>query len=222
MSATSKFCTLLVAVVLCARSAYGAIGIELDPRFGSTDSTGVTARLTLEFAEHGDDDILTILVENTTSPKLGSKLTAFGLEIPDFLIVPPQLLAPITPAYFDVLTYDDSKSPAFLDAPGGYDLVFSAEGDFLGGDPQGAPAAGGRESIMLSLGDTGMSRADLEAQFLNFFAGFDGRFAVGRFQVIGSNGEGSDKIGGALISEPASLLLLVVGAAVLIQRGLRR
>ncbi len=212
----------IVAVLLSCASTASAIELVVDPTFGSTGDTGATAALSLEFGDHGDDDILTLMIANTTSPKIGSKLTAVGLEMPDFLIHPPTLVPSMTTAYFDTLTFNDSMSPATLDAPGGYDLVISSDGNFLGGPPTGAPSAGARESVMLNLGDTGMSSADLAIAFEQFYASFRGRFVVGRFQVVGAGGEGSDKVGGGLIPEPATLVLLAMGGLAVLRRRFHR
>jgi hypothetical protein len=197
-----------------------ARGFELfiDPSFGSTDNTGSTATLTFEFSEHGTDDLLKLIIMNTTSPKIGSKLTAVGLELPDWLIDPPSLVLGIGEAYFDTLTFNESVSPAWLDAPGGYDLVISSEGNFLGGNPNRAPTAGARESIMLSLGDTGLTPDQLEIRFFDFFTDFAGRSVIGRFQSVGPDGELSDKVGGG-VPEPATIILLALGGLALLRRS---
>lgn len=210
----------LLTVLAAGRAE--AFSIFLDPQFGSTGNTGSTAVLTFEFSEHGDDDFLTLVIENTTSPKIGSKLTAVGIELPDFLVELPALGKSAGGSYFDSLTFDDSISPDSLDAPNGYDLVISSDGNFLGGSPNGAPTAGTRTSVVLNLGDTGLSAADLEIAFLSFYSDFTGPFALGRFQAVGGDGEGSDKVGGGNVPEPASIALLLAGAAMLVYRKRRR
>lgn len=211
-----------VALVALHANAVASVQIFIDPQFGSTGDTGSTAVLTFEFSKHGNEDLLTVVIENTTSPKIGSKLTAVGFELPDFLVDPPSLGKNLEGGYFDTLTYDDSVSPGWLDAPDGFDLVLTSDGNLLGGSPNGAPTAGSRTSVVLNLGDTGMSPADLELAFQNFYRDFTGPFALGRFQAVGGGGEGSDKVGGSSIPEPATIALLAAGAAMLLHRTRRR
>ena len=195
-----------------------AFELFIDPYFGSTENTGSTAKLTFEFSAHGTEDLLTILIANTTPPKIGSKLTALGLELPTWLIQPPSLVAALEEVYFDTLTFNDSVSPGWLNAPGGYDLVITSEGNFLGGNPNGAPTVGARESVMLSLGDTGLTPEQLDMRFFEFFADFAGRSVIGRFQSVGPDGELSDKVGGG-VPEPATIILLAIGGLDLLRRG---
>jgi len=206
----------LVAVVVTTQTS--AFELFIDPTFGSTENTGSTATLTFGFSEHGSDDLLTILIANTTPPKIGSKLTAVGLELPDWLIQPPSLLVAPGAVYFDLLTFNDSMAPGWLDAPGGYDLVITGEGNFLGGNPNGAPSAGARESVMLNLGDTGLTPEQLDLRFFEFFTDFDGRSVIGRFQSVGPHGQLSDKVGGG-VPEPATIILLAIGGFAILRRG---
>ncbi len=208
---------LAMGVVFVGLAAQApAFDLFIDPRFGSTENTGSTAKLTFDFSEHGDEDLLRILIENTTPLKIGSKLTAVGVELPDWLIQPPSLVPGVGTGYFGTLTFNDSVSPGWLDAPGGYDLMITSDGSFLGGNPHGAPTAGARESILLSLGDTGMTPNQLDMRFHDFYTEFDGRSAIGRFQAVGPNGERSDKVGGG-VPEPASGVLLALGAIALLR-----
>jgi len=96
--------------------------------------------------------------------------------------------------------------------PGGYDLVITSEENFLGGNPHGAPSAGARESVMLNLGDTGLTPEQLEMRFFDFFVDFDGQFVLGRFQAR------SDKVAGG-VPEPTTIILLAIGCFALLRRG---
>ncbi len=206
----------IVAGLLGLAAQAPAFDLFIDPRFGSTENTGATAKLTFEFSEHGAEDLLRILIENTTPPKIGSKLTAVGLELPDWLIQPPSLVLGVGTGYFDTLTFDVSIPPGWLDAPGGYDLMLTSDGEFLGRSPTGAPAAGEREALLLSLGDTGLTPEELDMRFHDFYTGFDGRSVIGRFQAVGPHGDGSDKVGGG-VPEPASVVLLAMGVIALLR-----
>jgi len=199
----------VTSVVTTKSSAFELL---IDPIFGSTAHSGATATLNFEFSEHGPDDFLTILIANTTPPKVGSQLTAVGLELPDWLIQPPSLVVGPGEVYFDTLTFNDSMEPWWLDAPGGYDMVISSEGRLLGGNPHGAPPPGTWESVTLSLGNTGLTPEQLEMRFFDFYDDFAGRFLVGRFQSR------SDKVGGG-VPEPATIILLVLGGLMLLRRG---
>ena len=116
--------------------------IYVDPAVGSTDNTGSCAVLTLTFSDRGPDTLLTILIENTTSLGIGSTVTAFGFELPAGLALSPSFAPGSPSSYFDELTFDHSISPGWLDAPGGYDLMITSEGNFQGGNPNGGLVAG--------------------------------------------------------------------------------
>lgn len=189
----------------------------INPSFGSTENTGSTATLTFEFSEQGFDDLVNILIANTTPPAIGSRFTAVGLEFPDWLIQPPSLVPSLRGGYFDTLTYDESVSPSSMNGPGGYDLMISGDGDFFGGNPNGAPTAGASEWVTLSLGETGLTAEQLDIRFHEFYSQFIGPFALGRFQSVGPTGRESDMVGGS-VPEPASIILLALGGLTLIRR----
>ena len=215
-------CTLSAAVVAASfffvTSAHGSVvRLFIDPSYGSTENTGSTATLTLEFSEQGADDYLTLIIENTTPTEIGSKLTAVGLDLPDLPSLPPEFAPCGTSAYFDTLTFDDSISPAWLNAPGGYDVVISSDGNFLGGGPNGAPAAGESQIVALNLGDTGLAQPDLASRFENFYAELTEPYVIARFQSVGPDGEDSDKVGGR-VPEPTTLFLLALGGLGLVRR----
>jgi hypothetical protein len=202
-------------VWVCAGAQAEPIVLLIDPSFGSTENTGATARLVLSFSESGTDDLVQMAITNTTPLALGSALTAVGLEVPDSWAAS---FAPGgTSAYFDALDLDVSVSPGWLDAPGGYDLMLTSDGSFEGGNPQGAPQAGETQTVVLSLGDTGLTPTALAATFSTYYAGLQPPYAVARFQAVGPGGELSDKVGGG-VPEPSTLLLLASGLGVLWRR----
>ena len=203
---------VVVSLLASAGAEASTVTLFVDPIGGaSTENTGASATLTLDFANLGADDRLTITIENTTPPEIGSKLTAVGLELPASLSLAPVFAGPNPDGYFDTLTFDHSVSPSWLDAPGGYDLMITGDGNFLGGNPNGAPVAGESATITLNLGHTGWSASELASTFRGFFAGEEDNFTIARFQAVGPDGEGSDKVTG-VIPEPATLVLLGLGA----------
>ena len=212
---TGALATLLVGVAAEASN----ISVFMDPTTGhSAENTGATATLILDFADGVGEDYLTITIENTTPVEIGSSLTGVGLELPDSLSLSPVFADFGTSDYFDTLTFDQSlPPPVWIDAPGGYDLVITSDGNFGGGNPAGAPLAGETQTVKLSLGDTGQSATALEDTFLEFYINTPDNFTVARFQAVGPDGEDSDKVTG-VIPEPATLALLALGGLAICRR----
>jgi hypothetical protein len=170
----------------------------------STENTGVTGQLQITFSETAAGDFMTLVVENTSPAATGGRLTAAGLEIPSLPFAP--IFAPGGQgSYLDQLDYNVSVSPGSLDAPGGYDLMFTSDNNFEGGSPQGAIGGGESETLTLFLGDTPATPASLETLFANFYANNTGLIAIARFQAIEPGGR-SDKV---VVPEPAALLMLL-------------
>jgi hypothetical protein len=198
-----------IALLLIAPLSAHATMIRITPASGSTEETGATARVDISFANFANDDRMTLKLDNTTPVSLGSRLTAVGVELPDYgwnVAFAPGGKG----SYFNRLNTNVSVSPGWMNAPGGYDLMLTSDGKFEGGSPQGAPTAGESETIVLSLGKTGLSAAQLESTFANFYESFAGRYAIARFQAVGPGGQWSDKVGGET-PEPSALALLAIG-----------
>jgi hypothetical protein len=216
----SRIISVSVATTLfffAASANASPIDIFIDPSYGSTENTGCTGVLTLDFSEVGADDYLVLEIENTTPIGLGSMLTAVGLEMPDPPSMPPDFAPGGTSTYFIELGYDQVTPPSWINAPGGYDVTISNNGKFLGGDPNGAPTAGESQTVVLNLGDTGLTLSDLAVTFLDFYTGHEEPYAIARFQSVGPGGGDSDKVGGR-VPEPATLVLLVCGGLALRRR----
>jgi hypothetical protein len=213
----------LVALLVGVAAEASSISIYMDPTAGhSAENTGATALVILDFADGVDEDFLTITIENTTPEEIGSSLTGVGLELPDSLSLSPALLDISPSEYFDTLSFDQSlPPPVWIDAPGGYDLALSSDGDLGGGNTGGAPLAGETQIVMLSLGDTGQTAAALEQAFRGFYKSTPDNFAVVRFQAVGPDGEDSDKVTG-VVPEPATLALLALGGLAIGRRRHRR
>ncbi len=210
--------TSLAVVVVCLLGAGTAraatVSLLFESANGSPEDTEATATVSLTFSDQGTEDWLTMEILNTTSVSYGASLTAIGFELPDAPAFSVAFAPGGASAYFDVLTFDVNVSPGWLDAPGGYDLVTSSDGDFEGGNPGGAPAAGESQTVVLSLGDTGMTPPELNNLFESFYLGMTEPYASARFQSVGPDGEDSDKLLG-IVPEPASLALLIAGLAAL-------
>ena len=222
MSRYVLFACLGAALMPGGRAVHAdAVLLLIDTTFGSTENTGSRATVTLDFSEDGLDDLLAVTLENTTPAEIGSSLTAVGLELPDSLSLAVSFAPGGEGSYFDTLTFDDSISPGWLDAPVGYDVMLTSDGHFEGGGSAGAPTEGESETVVLTLGDTGWSPSELAAAFAGYYADLTGDYVVGRFHAVGPDGEDSDKVGGR-VPEPGSLVLLGLGALGLLHRKGRR
>lgn len=230
MHRTKLFAGIGVATLLVGGAAKAlTIQLIIDPSFGSTDQTGATALLTMSFSEDGLDDLLTLTMENTTPDTIGSKLTAVGFELPDPPDLPSLTVTFATGGsddYFDNIDKDYTAVPPWVDSQGifdataGYDVMISSDDKFEGGSAQGAPIAGESRTVILSLGDTGLTPTALATTFLDHYHSFDpatDNFVVGRFQAVGPNGADSDKVNGGT-PEPATLVLLTLGGLALLRR----
>ena len=218
---TTIYSAALVAALAGGAAEASPIELFLDPSFGSTENTGATGSLILTFTEDNSDDWLLIEIANTTPPEIGSKLTAVGIELPDFIETPFSFADDGESAYFDVLTFDVGVSPGWLNAPGGYDLMITSDGNFQGGNPNGAPQAGEWQLVVVNLGDTGRTPTQLENAFRALYLDPPGHIAISRFQAVGPGGGGSDKVLGG-IPEPSTLALMSCAAVALLGRTRRR
>jgi len=210
-------------VLLTAPAALPAAVIQVfvDLTQGSTENTGSSATITLDFSEVGVDDLLSITIENTTPVPIGSSLTAVGLELPDLLLTQTAFAPGGAGAYFDELMSDVSVSPGWLNAPGGYDLMLTSDRKFEGGSPQGAPTAGESETVVLRLGNIGLTPDQWSSLVLDFWAGLSEPCAIARFQAVGPCGKDSDKVRGD-VPDPATLTILLAGGVVWVTCGNRR
>ncbi len=217
-------CALLVCVAVpttVAMSAHGStIQLFIDPAYGSTENTGATATVCLEFTEVASDDFLTVTIANTTLASIGSSLTAVGFELPEHPSLAVAFAPGGTSVYFDELDFDVSVSPGWLDAPDGYDLMITGDGSFEGGNAQNAPTEGETQIVQLSLGDTGLTPQELAAEFRELYNNTTDPYAIARFQAVGPDGEDSDKVLG-ITPEPATAVLLGVGGLAVLARRRR-
>ncbi|MDM8008309.1 MAG: hypothetical protein QUV05_19385 [Phycisphaerae bacterium] len=207
-----KRCTLglatCTAVFASASSVHAAlISMIVDPMYGSTDNTGATALIQFSFTEDGSDDLLVMAIHNTTPISLGSKLTAVGFEWPASLALPLSYAEGGKSVYFDELDFHVRVSPRWLNAAGGYDVMITSDGNFEGGNSLKAPGAGETQSIILNLGNTGLTPDQLSATLSNWYADPDRIWLIAKFQAV--DDELSDKVA-SRIPEPAGILLLGV------------
>jgi hypothetical protein len=207
------------SLFICAPAAWATpIDLLVDPSYGSTGDTGATGLVSLSFSQRGSDSFMTVRIQNTTPPQIGSRLTAVGLEIPDSLSSSIDFARGGKSRYFDTLTLNRSIWPRRLNAPGGYDLMLTSDGNFQGGCIWGAPVAGSEQTVVLSLGNTMLRAGQLRSLFADYYAELDDNYVIARFQAVGPCGHRSDKVMGA-VPEPSSLGLLVVAALLQRRRG---
>ena len=208
-----------LAAVLAAVTHLHATMIDLlvDPGHGSAENTGATAFVSLEFSEDEAGELMTISIENTTPAEIGSSLTAVGLELPDSLWLTVHFAPGGESSYFDTLTFNHSVMPVWLDAPGGYDLMITSDGNFEGGNAGGAPTSGEMQVVTLTLGDTGLTLEELLTTFEDYYLDSEANYVIVRFLAVGSDGELSDKVLGGT-PEPGSLGLVAWGGLLALRR----
>lgn len=189
----------------------------IDPIYGSAENTGATAQITLGFFEVGVDDWMSVQITNTTSPSIGGIMTALGFEVPALVSLPITFAPGGIGTYFDELNFHFNVVPSSLNAPGGYDVMITSDNNFEGGSAMGGPGPGQTQTVVLNLGNTGMTAAQLEAAFLGFYVSRPDPYVIARFQSVGPGGQLSDKVIGH-IPEPTTLALLLMGVATLRRR----
>ena len=96
--------------------------------------------------------------------------------------------------------------------------MLTSDGNFQGGSPQGAPAAGQADAVVLSLGDTSLSPAALASVFFDYYSGLTDNHVIARFQAVGPDGRDSDMVGGHVVPEPATWLVTGTGLLTLLRR----
>jgi len=211
----------LVTLWLAAAAQAGSVQLVIDPSFGSTENTGSSALVTLDFSTLNTVDLMTVTIENTTPLDVNSWLSAVGLELPDSFGDSSSIELDTAGTYFDTLLFDQDFPPPSFNADGGYDVVFSGDQSFLGQTPSGAIMGNESDSFVISFGDTPLEPADFVSRSLEFYNDPGANLIVGRFQRVGSTGDDSDKVRGGL-PEPATLVLLALGVGVLAAAGRRQ
>lgn len=202
----------------------GATGLQAAPLFTlqlqstpetSTENTGASASIGFDILSTAQGYVVDLTLTNTTSPAIGASLTAVGLEWPDIFSAPPTFAAQGTSSYFDTLGYNDIISPGRLNAPGGYDVMITSDGNFQGGSSKGAPRANESQTIRLALAGTSLSLQQLQDEFASFYAGGGSEpVAIARFQAVGPLADRSDMV---ITPEPATLLLFSLAAVGLVR-----
>jgi hypothetical protein len=180
----------------------------------STENTGASARLDFDFIVGMNGDSLSLTASNTTPAQIGASLTAFALEWPGQL-PDPVYASGGTSTYFDQVHYDVDVNPGWVNAPQGYDALFTSDGNFEGGSPQGAPRDGQSQTIQVELGATGLSAEQLAELFRDTYDTASVPWAAARFQSVGPSGELSDKV---IVPEPATLALLGLSGLAITRR----
>lgn len=211
-----------LAFLLCVSFANATIILNFDSSSTSSNSpaTGASAKAELSFSDSAGQVKIDFSFRNTTgelaafgSGATASKLTGVAID----------LFSPNTGVsnfvggtYLDTLIQNASLPPF-----GTLDIGIADNGNFVGGNANGALPEGQTDTASLILSGTGLSATDLENAFLTGFSNGSLNY-VARFQQVNA-GAGSDKLEGGCIGdpnnctppttvpEPGMLLLLAIG-----------
>ncbi len=213
-----------LAFVLSANIANATIILNFDNTSTSsnTPATGASARTELSFSDVAGQVKIDFNFRNTTGELTAfgagattSKLTGVGID----LISNTGVSGFVSGIRLDTLITNASLPPF-----GTFDIAIADNGNFLGGNANGALAEGQSDTASLILSGTGLSAVNLESAFLTGFSDKSLNF-VARFQQVNA-GAGSDKLEGGCIggsdqcgdpqpptaiSEPVTLALLGLG-----------
>ncbi|NEO25946.1 MAG: PEP-CTERM sorting domain-containing protein [Kamptonema sp. SIO4C4] len=221
-----------VALTLAPAEAFS---LRFSEDIGSTESTGSSALADFDFVQDGNNVVLNLTMTNTTDVGVEySTLVGLGWQNPDGSYD--------TSLDSNGTDFTQLYDPATLQPYGNFDLGIRADGggNFSGGNPDGGLGIGESATVKVSYSledGSFLDATNLEQMFSDMYqsAGSDGQLASGdysavaRFQQVGTDQEGSDKVLGAYfmeddpaadVPEPGTILALgsvVVGAA-----GLRR
>ena len=222
---TRAICMSSAIAMIISSTAMANTPITINFAAGSSEATGATASVLFDFEVGLGDDFLILSILNTTSPDIGSTLTAVGFEWPTALPNLPEFADDGAGFYFDEIDYNVGVSPGRLDAPDGYDVMITSDNNFLGGRPLGGTMAGESTTLRLALGDTSLDHAQFETIWQDHLSSAIGPVAIVRFQSVGPDGALSNAVVGEVAGdhtpEPASALLLALGGTVLLARRRR-
>ncbi len=209
-----------LAFVLSASVANATIILNFDSTSTSSNSpaTGASAKAELSFSDVAGQVKIDFGFRNTTG-----ELTAFGAGATASKLtgVAIDLFSPNTGvsgfvggAFLDTLIQGAAAQPF-----GTLDIGIADNGNFNGGNPNGALAQGQTDTASLILSGTGLTAINLESAFATGFTDGTLNF-VARFQQVNA-GAGSDKLQGGTccdggvpptaIPEPAILMLISLG-----------
>lgn len=197
--------SLLVAGVMALSAPAQAFTVTIDPQYGSTENTGSSAFLDFNFVQQNTNTVLNLLIKNTSS--VTSTLVGVGFDTPGGI---SQSSYNSLGSAFVQLFNDVSLSPY-----GSFDIGIrsAGSGGFGGGNPQAGLTNG--QSATVSFTFNNQNASSLESSFLSLFS--QPGSVVGRFQQVGANREGSDKVLGqaetAAVPEPTTMAGLALAGA---------
>ncbi len=204
---------LAIATSLTAAKPADAFSLSIDPKYGSTENTGVTANLNFTFTQQGNNVLVNLNMTNTSSGGVNGSFVGVTFDGLDGL----------TLGNYSAGSSNFSKLWNGVTLSGGgfgtYDYGISTpRNSFEGGNANGGLYAGQSALVSFVLSsNTTLNAATVESGFLSGFQSGALRAAARFQQVTGAVGT-SDKVAGgisnsAAVPEPTTMAGVALAGA---------